>query len=62
MLGLIRPALISLVIALGFEVIICVSLSTHGIQAFSFYLSQSNAVAEITQTMWKVNLLVLDCA
>ncbi|MCJ1433294.1 hypothetical protein MMC27_002653 [Xylographa pallens] len=48
-----RPALISCIIAVVIEVVICASLSTHGMQAFAYYLSDSTTVAEITQTMWK---------
>ncbi|MCJ1237587.1 hypothetical protein MMC14_005574 [Varicellaria rhodocarpa] len=52
-LAITRPALLSTAIAFVFELVICISLSTRGIQAFAYYLSQSHAVAAITQTMWK---------
>lgn len=32
----------------------CIALSLRGIEAFAHYLSDSTAVAKITQTMWKV--------
>ena len=53
-----RPALISCIIAVSVEVITCASLSTRGMQAFAYYLSDSEAVAEITQTMWKVQTIL----
>ena len=53
LLGIVRPALVSCAIALAIEVAICIALSTRGMQAFAYYLSGSEAVAEITQTMWK---------
>ncbi|MCJ1473309.1 hypothetical protein MMC13_001960 [Lambiella insularis] len=53
LIAIIRPALLSCLIALVVEVIICIALSTRGMQAFAYYLSGSETVAEITQTMWK---------
>jgi hypothetical protein len=53
-LGIIRPALISCLVVLIIEVILCIVLSTRGIQSFAYFLSNSEAVAEITQMMWKV--------
>ncbi|KAL9119008.1 MAG: hypothetical protein Q9187_004435, partial [Circinaria calcarea] len=52
-LGIIRPALVSSIIALVFEVIMCICLSTRGMQPFAYYLSQSPRVAEITETMFR---------
>jgi Na+-driven multidrug efflux pump len=54
-LGMIRPALLSISIALVFETIMCIALSIHGIESFAHYLSNSTVVAKITQTMWKVS-------
>ncbi|EED18792.1 hypothetical protein TSTA_125100 [Talaromyces stipitatus ATCC 10500] len=34
-------------------VVICIALSTHGIQSFAYFLSGSKIVAQITQLMWK---------
>jgi Na+-driven multidrug efflux pump len=51
---IIRPAVISCSIALAVEVIICIALSTHGMQTFAYFLSGSEIVAQITQMMWKV--------
>lgn len=53
--GIIRPALVSSIIALVFEVIMCICLSTRGMQPFAYYLSQSPRVAEITEIMFKVS-------
>ncbi|KAK4869898.1 hypothetical protein LT330_005622 [Penicillium expansum] len=50
---LIQPALFSCLVALAFETIMCIALSLRGIEAFAHYLSDSTAVAKITQTMWK---------
>ncbi|OQE37162.1 hypothetical protein PENCOP_c010G00307 [Penicillium coprophilum] len=50
---LIRPALRACVIVLVFETTMCIALSLRGIEAFAYYLSGSNVVANITQTMWK---------
>ncbi|CAG8099275.1 unnamed protein product [Penicillium salamii] len=49
----IRPSLRSSLIVLVFETVTCIVLSLRGIEAFARYLSGSNAVAKITQTMWK---------
>ncbi|KAJ5692626.1 hypothetical protein N7462_002049 [Penicillium macrosclerotiorum] len=51
---IIRPAALSCIIALIFEVIICIALSIRGIGEFAYYLSDSRQIAEITQRMWKV--------
>ncbi|QKX61778.1 uncharacterized protein TRUGW13939_08934 [Talaromyces rugulosus] len=51
--SIIRPALISCFVVLIIEVILCIVLSTRGIQSFAYFLSNSEAVAEITQMMWK---------
>jgi hypothetical protein len=51
---MIRPSLISCCVALVVEVIICIALSTHGMQTFAYFLSGSETVAQITQMMWKV--------
>ena len=40
--------------ALVVEVIICIALSTRGMQSFAYFLSGSEVVAQITQMMWKV--------
>ncbi|CAG8400547.1 unnamed protein product [Penicillium salamii] len=48
-----RPSLRSALVVLVFETVTCVVLSLRGIEAFARYLSGSNAVAKITQTMWK---------
>jgi hypothetical protein len=46
-----RPALLSCLIALFFEAVVCVSLSFHGVEAFASYLSASLAVAQITSQL-----------
>ena len=48
---MIRLALISCCVALVVEVIICIALSTHGVQTFAYFLSSSEVVAQITQIM-----------
>ncbi|KAE8383753.1 hypothetical protein BDV26DRAFT_250731 [Aspergillus bertholletiae] len=48
-----RPAFKSCVIALVFEVIMCIALSIRGIRGFAYYLSGSTVVAQITQRIWK---------
>jgi len=48
-----RPAFVSCIIALIVEVPFCLFLSFWGIRSYSFYLSESEAVADITQKMWK---------
>ncbi|EPS27027.1 hypothetical protein PDE_01968 [Penicillium oxalicum 114-2] len=52
-LTIVRPALLSCVMAAAFETVICIALSVHGIQNFAHYLSQSNDVAAVTQEMWR---------
>ncbi|KAL9037210.1 MAG: hypothetical protein Q9180_003850 [Flavoplaca navasiana] len=48
-----RPALISIVIALIVEVPLCIFLAVFGCRPFAYYLSNSNAVANITAHMWR---------
>lgn len=48
-----RPALKSCAIALAVEVPLCIFLAEYGAKKFAFYISQSTAVAEITEHMWK---------
>ncbi|TAQ91346.1 hypothetical protein B7494_g363 [Chlorociboria aeruginascens] len=48
-----RPAFISSGIALLVEACFCLFLSLWGIKSFAFFLSESEAVAAITQKMWK---------
>lgn len=50
---IIRPALISLLIALAIEIPLCVLLSFFGTRPFARYLSNSDAVAKITAHMWR---------
>lgn len=51
--AVIRPALISIVIALVVEVPLCIFLAVFGCRPFAYYLSNSNAVADITAHMWR---------
>jgi len=53
MLKITRPAFVSCIIALMVEVPFCLFLSFWGIRSYAFYLSESEAVADITQKMWK---------
>lgn len=48
-----RPALNSCVIAMAIEISLCIFLAEYGARRFAFYLSQSEAVAAITEHMWK---------
>ena len=47
--GITRPAFVSCIIALIVEVPFCLFLSFWGIRSYAFHLSESEAVAEITQ-------------
>ncbi|PQE22578.1 hypothetical protein CJF31_00001505 [Rutstroemia sp. NJR-2017a BVV2] len=48
-----RPAFVSCAIALAVEIPFCIFLSLWGIRKFSFYLSESEPVALITEKMWR---------
>lgn len=48
-----RPSLVSLSISVAVEVPLCLFLSFYGARPFAFYLSNSDAVADITAHMWK---------
>ncbi|KAF7903011.1 hypothetical protein EAF00_002913 [Botryotinia globosa] len=50
---IVHYALVSSVIALLIEGLFCIFLSLWGIRKFSFYLSESAAVAKITEHMWR---------
>ncbi|KAF2669637.1 hypothetical protein BT63DRAFT_455618 [Microthyrium microscopicum] len=52
-LAIVRSALISIVIALCVEVPLCLFLSFWGAGPFAHYLSNSDAVSNITAHMWK---------
>ncbi|KAB8304146.1 hypothetical protein EYC80_003566 [Monilinia laxa] len=52
-LKIVHYALISCCIALLIEGTFCIFLSLWGIKKFSFYLSESSAVAAITEHMWR---------
>ena len=51
----VRPAMVSSIIALVVEVPLCLFLSLWGIKGFAYYLSFSTSVAQIAQTMWKAS-------
>ncbi|UNI18613.1 hypothetical protein JDV02_004868 [Purpureocillium takamizusanense] len=51
--GVVQPALISVGLALAFEIPLCVGLSAAGSRAFARYLSGSDAVAKVTEHMWR---------
>ncbi|KAL8696795.1 MAG: hypothetical protein Q9224_002616 [Gallowayella concinna] len=53
LLAVVRPALISIVLALIVEVPLCIFLAVFGCRPFAFYLSGSDAVADITAHMWR---------
>ena len=50
---IIRPALISLAIALAVEVPMCIFLALFGCKPFAYYLSESEDVAQVTAYMWQ---------
>ncbi|KAK2752504.1 hypothetical protein FQN54_008097 [Arachnomyces sp. PD_36] len=50
---IIKPALVSVAIALTIEIPLCISLALVGCRPFAFYLSGSQAVSEITSHMWQ---------
>ncbi|KAI9697285.1 MAG: hypothetical protein M1836_004849 [Candelina mexicana] len=52
-ISILRPALTSCGIALAVEVPLCIFLAEWGARRFALYLSQSAAVARITEKMWK---------
>jgi hypothetical protein len=52
-IGIARPALISCAIALTVEVPICLFLSFYGARRFAFFISESEDVARVTETMWQ---------
>lgn len=52
-LRIIRPALISCIIALVVEIPLCIFLAEYGARRFGFYLSESHAVSIIVEKMWR---------
>ena len=54
--AIIRPAIVSSLIALVVEVPVCIFLSLWGMQEFAYYISNSTDVAVITRKMWRVSL------
>ena len=48
-----RPAIISCIIALTFEIPLCLLMTFVTARPFAYYLSQSDAVADITAYMWR---------
>ncbi|KAM0695575.1 hypothetical protein Q7P36_004056 [Cladosporium allicinum] len=51
--GITRPAIISALLALLIEIILCVCLSVYGAEPFALYLSASPRVAQINAKMWR---------
>ncbi|KAK3293884.1 uncharacterized protein B0H64DRAFT_174631 [Chaetomium fimeti] len=52
-LGIVKPALISLALALSVEVPLAIFLSLWGARSFARYLGGSDEVAEVTAYMWR---------
>ena len=52
-IGILRPVLISALIALVIEVPLCIFLALWGCRSFASYLSGADAVAEVTARMWR---------
>lgn len=48
-----RPAVVSCLIALAVEIPLCIFLAQYGARRFAFYLSQSKPVAVIVEKMWR---------
>lgn len=48
-----RPVLLSCLIALVFEVPLCIFLARWGARRFAYYLSGSETVSRITEKMWR---------
>ena len=53
LIGIVKPALTSLMIAVVIEVPLCVFLAIFGCRPFALYLSGSATVADITAHMWQ---------
>lgn len=53
LLGIARPALVSICLAIGFEVPVCLFMSFLGARPFARYLSGSDEIAGLTAHMWK---------
>lgn len=53
LLRITRPALLSLGLALLFEVPLAIFLSRLGARPFAYYLSESGPVADVTAHMWR---------
>ncbi|KXS96511.1 hypothetical protein AC578_6296 [Pseudocercospora eumusae] len=53
LLSITRPALVSSMIGLAYEIPICLFLSFYGAQRFAHYISASSAVSHIVEHMWK---------
>ncbi|KAI4249121.1 MAG: hypothetical protein L6R42_009064, partial [Xanthoria sp. 1 TBL-2021] len=53
LVAVVRPALTSIIIALIVEVPLCIFLAVFGCRPFAYYLSNSDAVADITAHMWQ---------
>ncbi|KAK7553398.1 hypothetical protein JOL62DRAFT_496235 [Phyllosticta paracitricarpa] len=50
---IVRPAIVSLLLALAVEVPLCVFLTFFGARPFARYLSEDDAVADVTARMWR---------
>ncbi|KAL1837753.1 hypothetical protein VTJ49DRAFT_3417 [Mycothermus thermophilus] len=52
-LGIVKPALLAVGIAVAVEVPVAIALSLGGARSFAWYLSDSDEVAEVTAYMWR---------
>ncbi|KAH0366943.1 hypothetical protein KCU65_g4920, partial [Aureobasidium melanogenum] len=50
---IVRPVLLSCLIALAVEIPLCIFMSEYGARRFAFYLSESHIVSQITAKMWR---------
>lgn len=49
----IRPAFVSVALALAFEIPLCLFLSYFGVRPFAYFLSRNDEVADVTAHMWR---------
>ncbi|EME82696.1 uncharacterized protein MYCFIDRAFT_36308 [Pseudocercospora fijiensis CIRAD86] len=53
LISIARPAFVSSIVGLAFEVPACLFLSFYGAQRFAHYISESETVSKIVEHMWK---------
>ncbi len=53
LIGVIRPAVLSVVIAVTIEIPLLIFMALFGCERFAFFLSQSDDVSRIVAHMWR---------